>query len=148
MKNLTLATGKLLAKKSSRRHFFRFLGSASLGAGLALTGTDISIAQQLLCAGCGGGPCNPCASPHPRCGSVGIPCTNCNNGGGCPIGCVTTGEWYCCTTIGDCIRRCSECNCRKPEDTRVCCHCFIRLGVRCGPNTATDADLACACGEE
>lgn len=148
MRSLSSITGDYLASKSSRRQFMKFLGTASLGTGLALSGTDIAAGQVLLCAGCGGFPCNPCASPHPKCRDEGFACMSCGAGGGCGPNCVTSGEWYCCTTVGDCVRRCSECNCGSATD-RTCCHCFVRLGVRCGPNATMEADpIGCTCGEE
>ena len=55
-----------LARRSSRRQFFKFLGAGSLGAGLFLTRTDVSLGAVSGCVGCGGGPCNPCFSPAGR----------------------------------------------------------------------------------
>ena len=42
------------------------------------------------------------------------PCKTCVEGGGCPAGCSTSCEWFCCLNAGDragCRLRCSECNC-------------------------------------
>ena len=41
--DLTSAAARKLAGKSSRRQFFKFLGVGSLGAGLFLTGTKVSL---------------------------------------------------------------------------------------------------------
>ena len=38
----------------------------TLGAGLWLTRTDVSLGSVAGCVGCGGGPCNPCASGSGR----------------------------------------------------------------------------------
>ena len=59
-----------LARRSSRRQFFKLLGAGSLGAGLFLTRTDVSLGAITGCVGCGGGPCNPCFSPAGRCNDV------------------------------------------------------------------------------
>ena len=56
-----------LARRSSRRQFFKLLGAGSLGAGLFLTRTDVSLGAITGCVGCGGGPCNPCFSPVGEC---------------------------------------------------------------------------------
>ena len=98
-------TAHALARRSSRRQFFKFLGAGSLGAGLWLTRTDVSLGAVSGCVGCGGGPCNPCFSPAGVCDQVSggkYPCKSCQAGGGCPEGCNTGGEWFCClTTAGD-----------------------------------------------
>jgi hypothetical protein len=39
-----------LARRSSRRQFFKFLGAGSLGAGLFLTGTEVSLGALTCCA--------------------------------------------------------------------------------------------------
>ena len=58
-----------LARRSSRRQFFKFLAAGSLGTGLFLTRTGVSVGSidGSGCVGCGGGPCNPCWSPAVRC---------------------------------------------------------------------------------
>ena len=43
-----------LARRSSRRQFFKLLGAGSLGAGLFLTRTDVSLGAITGCVGCGG----------------------------------------------------------------------------------------------
>ena len=53
----------VLARRSSRRQFVKFMGAGSLGVGLWLTRTDVSLGAVSGCVGCGGGPCNPCFSP-------------------------------------------------------------------------------------
>ena len=97
-------TAQALARRSSRRQFFKFLGAGSLGAGLWLTRTDVSLGAIAGCVGCGGGPCNPCYSPASLCDQVSrrrsTRARRCPQGGGCPEGCTTSGEWFCCLTSG------------------------------------------------
>src|SRR5213083_2287229 len=113
--DLTNATAQRLARRSSRRQFFKFLGAGSLGAGLFLTRTGVSLGSVTGCVGCGGGPCNPCVGIGPFCDNLTppFPCKTCQEAGGCPPGCGTGGEWFCCQTSGriGCRIRCSECNC-------------------------------------
>ena len=111
-----------LAKKSSRRQFFKFMTATSLGTGLYLTRSGVSLGGITACAGCGGPTCD-CGSPHPTCSNCPGPICG-GGGGGCPSGCTNTGEWYCC--INGCVKRCSECDCG------TCCHCFILTGATCG----------------
>src|SRR5213076_656734 len=100
-----------LARRSSRRQFFKLLGAGSLGVGLFLTRSDVSLGAVSGCVGCGGGPCNPCYSPAPLCDNIGsptaYPCKTCAEGGGCPTGCQTSGEWFCCLPASQCRMRCS-----------------------------------------
>src|SRR6476661_5749141 len=98
--DLTSAAARRLAAKSSRRQLFKFIGVGSLGAGLFLTGTKVSLGAIQGCVGCGGGPCNPCFSPRQICENLGFTCKTCQQGAGCPEGCETTGEWFCCLTSG------------------------------------------------
>ena len=115
--NIASVAARKLARRSSRRQFFKLLGAGSLGTGLFLTGTDVSLGAISGCVGCGGGPCNPCFSPAGLCNNVTggqYQCKSCAVGGGCPDGCNTGGEWFCCLTGGaraGCRFRCSECNC-------------------------------------
>src|SRR6266508_295453 len=109
----------VLARRSSRRQFFKFLSAGALGAGLWLTRTDVSLGAVSGCAGCGGGPCNL--------------------GGGCPDECTTFGEWFCCRTGTVCRQRCSECTCPNG-----CCHCFTNINIPCTP-TLHSGDQPCAC---
>jgi hypothetical protein len=130
METLTARVAGGLARKSSRRHFLKFATASSLGTGLFLTRTGISLGTITSCVGCAGGPCPDCASPAPTCDSIGRSCpqpTGCPSaGGGCPSGCTTTGEWFCCKN--SCTVRCSECSC-----TEGCCHCFTTIwGQSCG----------------
>jgi hypothetical protein len=134
---------QLLARRSSRRQFFKFLGAGSLGAGLWLTRTDVSLGAVSGCVGCGGGPCNPCFSPAPTCESIGFTCKTCAEGGGCPSGCQTSGEWFCCLTGTPCRQRCSECNC-PPGCGNPSCHCFTQLRVPCTPRLGS-GDQPCPC---
>ena len=85
---------RMLARRSSRRQFFKFLGAGSLGAGLWLTRTGVSLGSVSGCVGCGGGPCNPCFSPATLCDNLGdqYTCKTCQQGGGCPAGCATVGR--------------------------------------------------------
>jgi hypothetical protein len=132
-----------LARRSSRRQFFKFLGAGSLGVGLMLSRTEASLGSITACVGCGGGPCNPCGSPFQQCSDR--PCKPCQQGGGCPEGCMTTGEWFCCLTSGSrvgCRFRCSECSC--PEQ---CCRCFTDLPMPCTPRLHS-GDLPCACTQQ
>jgi hypothetical protein len=140
-----------LARRSSRRQFFKLLGAGSLGAGLFLTRTDVSLGAITGCVGCGGGPCNPCGSPAPPCPSLNPPwqCKSCAEGAGCPVGCHTGGEWFCCLTGGSragCRFRCSECNCpagcQNPS-----CYCFTDLPMPCNPRLHS-GDHPCTCGAE
>jgi hypothetical protein len=63
-------TAHMLARRSSRRQFIRFMGAGSLGVGLWLTRTDVSLGAVSGCVGCGGGPCNPCYSPATLCNNL------------------------------------------------------------------------------
>jgi len=136
-----------LARKSSRRQFFKFLAGTSLGTGLFLTRTGVSLGAVTGtgCVGCGGGPCNLCWSPAPICENVGYACKTCAQVGGCPVGCSTSGEWFCCQTSGrvGCRIRCSECNCPSGCNNRAC-HCFTQLPMPCTP-TKHSGDQPCAC---
>jgi len=113
-----------LASRSSRRGFLKLLSGSALSAGLALTGST-QAARAGGCVSCGSGPCNPCVSPYASCNSMGKLCKSCQSGGGCPTGCSTSGEWWCCTN--GCRQRCSECSCSVG-----CCHCFVRTNITCG----------------
>jgi hypothetical protein len=145
--DLTGKAAHALAGKSSRRQFFKFLGAGSLGAGLWLTRTDVSLGAVSGCVGCGGGPCNPCYSPVGICDVVNpqYPCKTCQQAGGCPVGCSTSGEWFCCQTSGrtGCRIRCSECNCPTGCNSPAC-HCFTQLPIPCNP-TKHSGDQPCAC---
>ena len=134
-----------LARRSSRRQFFKFMGAGSLGVGLWLTRTDVSLGAVSGCVGCGGGPCNPCFSPAIVCDSLDppFPCKSCAEGGGCPEGCQTSGEWFCCLNGTPCRQRCSECNC-PPGCGNPSCHCFTRLSVPCSPRLSS-GDQPCPC---
>jgi hypothetical protein len=136
-----------LARKSSRRQFFKFLAAGSLGTGLFLTRTDVSIGALTGCVGCGGGPCNPCFSPATTCENVpgNFVCKSCQSGGGCPEGCNTGGEWFCCQTSErpGCRIRCSECNC-PAGCGNPSCHCFTQLAIPCNP-TRHSGDQPCPC---
>jgi hypothetical protein len=146
--DLASAAAQRLARRSSRRQFFKFLGAGSLGAGLWLTRTDVSLGAVTGCVGCGGGPCNPCYSPVGRCNDVTpqYPCKTCAEGGGCPVGCSTGGEWFCCLTSGQregCRFRCSECNC-PTGCSNPSCHCFTDLSIPCTPKLHS-GDEPCGC---
>jgi hypothetical protein len=52
--DLASAAAQRLARRSSRRQFFKFLGAGSLGAGLWLTRTDVSSVPS---------PCPPPSAP-------------------------------------------------------------------------------------
>ena len=137
-----------LAGKSSRRQFFKLLGAGSLGTGLFLTRTGVSLGAIQGCVGCGGGPCNPCFSPAWICDDITggqFNCKRCAQGGGCPDGCQTSGEWFCCLTSGrvGCRFRCSECNC-PPGCGNPSCHCFTDLAIPCTPRLHS-GDQPCAC---
>ena len=150
--DLTGKAAQALARRSSRRQFVKFLAAGSLGTGLFLTRTGVSIGSVdgNGCVGCGGGPCNPCGSPAPICEQVApagtYPCKTCLQGGGCPQGCTTSGEWFCCLSSGQragCRFRCSECNCPGGCNTAAC-HCFTDLAVPCTPRLHS-GDHPCAC---
>jgi hypothetical protein len=148
--DITSIAARKLAGKSSRRQFFKFLGVGSLGAGLFLTRTGVSLGAIEGCVGCGGGPCNPCFSPAQTCDSLPgtWPCKTCQDGGGCPDGCQTGGEWFCCLTSGTrrgCRFRCSECNCPS-GCANPSCHCFTNLSTVCSPRPVKGTgDLQCEC---
>ena len=147
--DLTSAAARKLAGKSSRRQLFKFLGVGSLGAGLFLTGTKISLGAISGCVGCGGGPCNPCGSPAGVCDQVTggqYLCKTCVQGAGCPDGCQTSGEWFCCLTTGrvGCRFRCSECNCPAGSCANPSCHCFTDMAVPCTPRLHS-GDQPCTC---
>ena len=134
----------MLAGRSSRRQFFKFMGAGSLGVGLWLTRTDVSLGAVSGCVGCGGGPCNPCFSPATLCDNLGADyhCPACSQGGGCPSGCQTSGEWFCCQSNG-CRMRCSECNC-PPGCGNPSCHCFTQLHVPCLSSHSSAIPCHCA----
>ena len=136
------AAARALARKSNRRQLFKFLGMSSLGAGLFLSRANVALGAVVSCVGCGGGPCNPCGSPFEQCSTM--PCKPCNQAGGCPVGCTTTGEWFCCTTATQCRRRCSECSCPNPQG---CCRCFTDINMPCRP-TRHSGDQPCTCPGE
>ena len=72
-------------------------------------------------------------------------CKSCAVGGGCPTGCVTGGEWFCCLTSGGragCRFRCSECAC--PDCQTGPCHCFTDLPMPCQPRPHS-GDQPCTC---
>jgi hypothetical protein len=151
--DLTGKAAQALARRSSRRQFFKFMAAGSLGTGLFLTRTGISVGSVdgNYCVGCGGGPCNPCWSPAIVCDQLSptaYPCKTCMQGGGCPTGCSTSGEWFCCQvdTGSICRRRCSECNCPSGCNNRSC-HCFTDLNIPCTPRLHSE-DQPCACAPE
>jgi hypothetical protein len=137
-----------LARRSSRRQFFKLLGAGSLSTGLFLTGTDVTLGAVTGCVGCAGGPCNPCFSPAIRCNVLDPPwpCKLCTEGGGCPAGCMTSGEWFCCLTSGraGCRFRCSECNCPDGSCSNPRCFCFTDLPMPCTPRLHS-GDRPCTC---
>src|SRR5919108_5982306 len=136
------AAAKSLARRSSRRQFFKFLGAGALGTGILLSRTEATLGSITMCVGCGGGPCNPCGSPFQACTTM--PCKPCQEGAGCPVGCVTTGEWFCCLNSGQragCRFRCSECSCPNPQG---CCHCFTNQPMPCTPRRHS-GDQPCLC---
>jgi hypothetical protein len=144
--DISTVTARALARRSSRRQFFKLLGAGSLGAGLWLTRTDVSLGAVSGCVGCGGGPCNPCYSPAIRCDNLSptaFNCKTCEEGGGCPEGCNTGGEWFCCLTGTVCRMRCSECNC-PAGCSNPSCHCFTRLNIPCSPRLHS-GDEPCPC---
>ena len=126
-----------LARRSSRRQFFKLLGAGSLGAGLFLTrhrrlarrGHRLRrlrrrAVQPLLLAG------RPAATTVTG-GQYHV--QELRSGGGCPDGCNTGGEWFCCLTSGaraGCRFRCSECNC-PAGCANPSCHCFTNLPMPC-----------------
>lgn len=150
--NIASHAARKLARRSSRRQFFKLLGAGSLGAGLFLTRTDVSLGAITGCVGCGGGPCNPCFSPVGECSAVTggqYTCKSCGVGGGCPTGCSTGGEWFCCLTGGaraGCRFRCSECNCPSGCQNPSC-YCFTDLPMPCQPRRGSD-DQPCTCPSE
>jgi hypothetical protein len=129
----------VLARRSSRRQFFKLLSAGALGTGLWLTRTDVSLGAASGCAGCGGGPCNPCYSACPICDNLSYLCRPCHLAGGCPDECTTFGEWFCCRRGTVCLQRCSECTCPNG-----CCHCFTNINIPCAP-TPHSGDQPCAC---
>ena len=147
--DLSGKAAQALARKSSRRQLFKFLAAGSLGTGLFLTRTGVSVGSVdgNQCVGCGGGPCNPCWSPAIVCDQLSpagaYPCKTCVQGGGCPQGCTTSGEWFCCLTGTVCRQRCSECNCPGGCNSAPC-HCFTRLDIPCTPRLHS-GDNPCAC---
>ena len=145
---LTGAATRVLARKSSRRNFFKFMGATSLGASLFLSRTEVSLGSVSGCIGCGGGPCSPCVSlsgvqPCNAIAGGAFPCKTCQEGGGCPKGCQTSGEWFCCPNGSTCRRRCSECNC-PPGCANTSCYCFTFLDIICRP-TRNSGDTPCTC---
>jgi hypothetical protein len=150
--DLVSQAAQRLARRSSRRQFFKLLGAGSLGAGLFLTRTDVSLGAVSGCVGCGGGPCNPCFSPVGECSQVTqgqYTCKSCRVGGGCPTGCSTSGEWFCCLTGGPragCRFRCSECNCPS-GCANPSCYCFTDLPISCTAGPPTGA-RPCGCPQQ
>src|SRR5437763_4478624 len=86
--DFTTIAAQALARKSSRRQFFKLLTAGSLGTGLFLTRTGVSLGAVTSCGGCGGGPCNPCGAPARSCNNIGgnYPGEPCSRGGGWPGG--------------------------------------------------------------
>ena len=148
--DFTTIAAQALARKSSRRQFFKLLTAGSLGTGLFLTRTGVALGAVTNCVGCGGGPCNPCFSPATLCENIGYTCKTCVQGGGCPDGCMTSGEWFCCLTSGsriNCRFRCSECNCPAGSCNNPACHCFTDLPMPCAPRLHS-GDQPCLCPAE
>ena len=137
MTNISYKVSQGLAQRSSRRQFFKLLSGTALGTGLWLSRTDVSLGAITACSGCST-VCNPCVSPHPNCASINQNCKLCPYGG-CPSGCTTTGEWYCCLTWPKCRQRCSECSC-----SNGCCHCFIITNMPCA-GAVEDPLNVCVC---
>jgi hypothetical protein len=121
----TQATARVLAQRSSRRQFFKFMSAASVGTGLFLTRSGVSLGGITACTPCEVHPCNPCNSPQPPCATIGRPCIDPCFNGGCGQNCTTVGEWWCC--VNGCKRRCAECSCDIG-----CCHCFQVTPLSCG----------------
>jgi hypothetical protein len=145
--DLANIAARSLARRSSRRQFFKFLGAGTLGTGLFLTRTGVSLGAVTRCVGCGGGPCNPCFSPAEICENLGFTCKTCQEGGGCPTGCITSGEWFCCLNSGrfGCRFRCSECNCGPLGNCNdPACHCFANTAIPCTPRLHS-GDQPCTC---
>ena len=140
--NIVEDISRSLARKSSRRQFFKFMTVSSLGTGLFLSRTDVAVGSLYGCIGCGGGPCSP-SVPCGTGGATDFPCKTCQQGGGCPAGCQTSGEWFCCTAATQCRRRCSECNC-PPGCENVSCYCFTNIPMPCQP-TRHSGDQPCTC---
>jgi hypothetical protein len=145
--DVTTIAARALARRSSRRQLFKLLAAGSLGTGLFLTRTGVSVGSVdgTGCVGCGGGPCNDCWSPAILCDELSAlyPCKTCQEGGGCPHGCTTSGEWFCCLTGTVCTQRCSECNCPGGCNSPAC-HCFTRLNIPCTPRRHS-GDQPCPC---
>lgn len=121
--NLTTRMSDKLAARSSRRNFLRLSTGSALGAGLALSGSKVALAEtQVGCVGCGGGGGTSCGSPTPVCNSCPTGC----NGGGCAYGYDFRGSWTVCHY--GCKRRCVEC-CKNGAG----CHCFQALPYACEP---------------
>lgn len=123
MSNVVVEISEHLGRRSSRRQFFKFMTAASLGTGLFPARSGVALGHHTPCVGCGG-EC-PCSSRAPDCSEVGSVCYSACGGGGCPSGCNTEGEWWCCQ--GGCWLRCSECKC-----SGHCCRCFVNVGELCG----------------
>ena len=145
--DLANIAARSLARRSSRRQFFKFLGAGTLGTGLFLTRTGVSLGAVTSCVGCGGGPCNPCFSPAQICENLGFTCKTCQQGGGCPTGCITSGEWFCCLTpAGSGAASAAPSatagrlgNCNDPA-----CHCFANTAIPCTPRLHS-GDQPCTC---
>ena len=74
-----------LARRSSRRQFFKFLGAGSLGAGLMFSPAPMSrSARSPAASAAAAGPAIRAARLSPPCANIGQPCKPCQQGGGCP----------------------------------------------------------------
>jgi hypothetical protein len=115
-----------LATRPSRRSFLAFLGSATLGVGLALSGASAAFAT-----------CTPPDCPlnygYP-CHSQFPPCSGCTSGG-CPSG-YGHNDWNYCLAF--CQYICSECCLDSVQ-----CSCLdIRTGRACGGGVCSERPVA------
>ena len=142
--DLTGIAARSLARRSSRRQFFKLLGAGSLGAGLFLTRTGVSLGAVESCVGCGGGPCNPAGLRLALCEQHRLRLQD------VPAGRRLPGWLHHLRRVvlllaverrRRCRLRCSECNCGPNHSCNdPACHCFTNLAsparLDCTPATS------------
>lgn len=123
--DFTVKLAEQLSARSSRRGFLRLVGTAVVGAGLAMNGVSLAHAS-----------CTPVSCPNDfgACSSPVPVCTDangfniCPSGGGCPSG-YAIDSWYYCDSRTHCKVSCAECCGGSPAAQ---CHCFTQLAISCG----------------
>ena len=137
-----------LARRSSRRQFFKFMAAGSLGTGLFLTRTGrlrrIGVGPAASAAA--EAPATPAGRRRPLRPAEpdGVSLQDLlRRVEAARSAARTSGEWFCCQTGTVCRQRCSECNCPSGCNNSAC-HCFTMLNIPCTPRLHSDDD-PCPC---